>query len=342
MSNQIPPPPPPPPGGFPPPPAAPAPAAPLAPGGGYAPGPAVVQETVKSAGASAPVRSIRKMDAVVLDVVRRTPDASTVYFFVGETGPYKAGQFVTIDPHQFPELGRWIDYLEAMKGKKEGIRAYSMSSAPGEKCVSITVKAEPYRPGHNKYPPLLSPLMASGALKGREVQISGFSGHYYLADDIEQKTDQVLHMIAGSGAVPNYGIIKDVLRNKPEQKGMVKHTVITTNKTAADIFFHDQWKALQAAFPEQLEVFYFTTREDSTHLGPNYIQGRPNIDFVKKVVKDPSSVYVYACGAGISRWDKMRAKEAGEEPRPKFMESVHDFVKELGVEKKRFKKEAFG
>jgi ferredoxin-NADP reductase len=335
-------PPPPPPGGLPPPPAAPAPAAPLAPGGGYAPGPAPIQESVKAAGAAAPARTIRKMDAVVLDVVRRTPDASTVYFFVGDTGDYKAGQFITIDPHQFPELARWIDYLEAMKGKKEGIRAYSMASAPGEKCVSITVKAEPYAAGHHKYPPLLSPFMASGILKGREVQISGYSGHYYLKDGIENETDQVLHMIAGSGAVPNYGMVKDVLRNKPEQKGKVKHTVITTNKTVADIFFHEQWKALQKAFPDQLEVFYYTTREDSTSLGPNYIHGRPTFEFVRSKVNDPSSLWVYSCGAAISKWDRARAKENGTEPRPKFMESVVSFVDQLGVPKSRFKREVFG
>ncbi|MFZ9886153.1 MAG: hypothetical protein ACO3JL_01520, partial [Myxococcota bacterium] len=184
-ASLVPPPPPPPPGGFPAPPPPPPPAAPRDHSGRFVPGPPPVQESVKAAGAEAPARTIRKMQGVVVDVVPRTHDTATLYIFVGDHGGYRAGQFVTIDPHQFPELGRWIDYLEAMKGKREGIRAYSMSSIPSEQCISITVKAEEYAAGTNKYPPLLSPLLASGSLKGREIVISGFSGSYVLPDDLK-------------------------------------------------------------------------------------------------------------------------------------------------------------
>ena len=44
------------------------------------------------------VPKIRDMEAVCVDVVPRTHDSATLYFFVGETGAYSAGQFITIDP----------------------------------------------------------------------------------------------------------------------------------------------------------------------------------------------------------------------------------------------------
>lgn len=332
-------PPPPPPGGYPAPPPAPPPAAPRDATGRYVPGPQYVQETVKAAGAVAPARTIRKMQGVIVDVVRRTHDTSTLYIFVGDHGGYKAGQFVTIDPHQFPELHRWIEYLEAMKGKREGIRAYSMSSIPSEQCVSITVKAEEYVPGYNKYPPLISPLLASGNLKGREIVISGFSGSYVLPDDLSSKSGQVLHLVAGSGVVPNYAMVKDALTKSDDG---VKHTMVFTNKTVGDIILRDQLEALMRAYPRRFQCHFLVTREDARQRGPTYHHGRPSIEFVRELVEDPASVYVYACGAAVTRWDKERAKEEGVVVKPRFMETVNEIVKELGVERARFKKEVFG
>lgn len=294
--------------------------------------------------AAAPVagpRPIRMMDAVCVDVVRRTHDSATLYFFVGEHGGYKAGQFVAIDPKQFPELDRWCEFLKKLKGKPEGVRSYSMSSIPSEKCVSITVKAEPYNPEKNDYPPLFSPFLASGALKGRELKIKGFSGPYWLPEDHAQKTTQVLHLVAGSGVVPNYAIVKDELR-KPENAN-VKHTFIDVNKTANDIIFREQLDALQKAHPDRFELIHMITREDdpSVH-GPNFFKGRPSTEFVSRYVQDPSTVLIYSCGPAITKYEKAKAKETGIEPTPRFIESVHDIVHDLGVDKKRFKKEEFG
>jgi ferredoxin-NADP reductase len=41
-------------------------------------------------------------------------------------------------------------------------------------------------------------------------------------------------------------------------------------------------------------------------------------------------------------WDKRAAKVDGREPVPRFMESVHAALEQLGVRKDRFKEEAFG
>lgn len=289
---------------------------------------------------AAPVRTIRKYDAVIVDVVRRTHDASSVYFFIGDMPAYKAGQFLSIDPHQFPELKRWIDYLELLKGKKEPIRSYSLQSAPGEKCVAICTKGEAFDPKVNKYPPLLSPLMASGSLKGREVQISGFTGAYFIPDDIEQQTDTIVHWVAGSGVVPNYGMLKDELRNSKNPR--IKHVMFNVNKSVGDIILHEQLRALAKAYPERFTFVNLVTREDPSYLGPNYFKGRPSADVVRRYVPNAATARHYACGAAISKYQRQEAKEKGVEPTPRFMESVEGILHELQVPKQFFKKEEFG
>ena len=313
------------------------------PQGQYAPSPGVQASAPPQpapAAAGAPVRTIRKYDAVIVDVVRRTHDASSVYFFIGDAPAYKAGQFLSIDPHQFPELKRWIDYLEMLKGKKEPIRSYSLQSAPGEKCMAICTKAEDYDAKVHKYPPVLSPLMASGSLKGREVVIGGFTGAYFIPDDISNVTDQVLHFVAGSGVVPNYGMLKDELRNNKNPR--VKHVMIDVNKTVGDIILHEQLRALSKAYPDRFEYINFITREDPSYLGPGYYKGRPTTEFVRRYVRDPSSVRAYACGAAITKYHREAAKQTGTEPTPRFMESVEQIIHELGMPKPHFKKEEFG
>jgi ferredoxin-NADP reductase len=215
-----------------------------------------------------------------------------------------------------------------------------MQSAPGEKCVSICVKAEEYDAKIHKYPPLLSPFLASGALKGRECVISGFTGAFYIPDDIEQKTDQVLHFVGGSGIVPNYAIIKDELKNNKNMK--VKHVMIDVNKTIGDIILHDQLRALERAYPDRFTFVNLCTREDPSHMGPNYFKGRPTAEFTKKWVRDPKTVRVYACGAAITKHQKEAAKATGTEPTPRLMETVEGILHELGIPTSNFKKEEFG
>jgi len=104
---------------------------------------------------------------MVADVVRETPDTTTLVLFTGnERLEYEAGHFLTVDPHQFEGLERFIAYFEDIKGKVEPPRAYSMSSAPHERYIAITVKEERYISGMTKYPPLLSPFLVQRTPRG--------------------------------------------------------------------------------------------------------------------------------------------------------------------------------
>ena len=105
---------------------------------------------------------------MVADVIRETPDTTTLVLFTGnERLDYEAGHFLTVDPHQFQSLERFIAFLEDLKGKKEPPRAYSMSSAPHERYIAITVKEEAYVSGTTKYPPCCLLCLCIGRHAGR-------------------------------------------------------------------------------------------------------------------------------------------------------------------------------
>src|SRR5437764_11326236 len=142
---------------------------------------------------------------MVAEVIVETPDTTTLVLFTGNDRlEYKAGHFLTIDPHQFEALERFIAFLEDLKGRKEPPRAYSMSSAPHERYIAITVKEERYVSGVTKYPPLLSPLLVRRTPRGTRLVITGFTGPYTLSAKILAKTKSLIHICAGSGSVPNF------------------------------------------------------------------------------------------------------------------------------------------
>ena len=143
-------------------------------------------------------RRIRELEVMVADTIVETHDTTTIVLFTGNDRlEYQAGHFLTIDPHDFPELERFTAYLEDVKGKKEPPRAYSLASAPCEKYLAITVKEEQYVSGLTKYPPLLSPLLVRRMQRGRRLPITGFTGPYHLPADIESQTDTIVHVCAG-------------------------------------------------------------------------------------------------------------------------------------------------
>src|ERR1044071_6679598 len=117
------------------------------------------------------------MEVMVADVVQETADTTTLVFFTGNDRlDYKAGHFLTIDPHQFEGLERFIAFLEDLKGKREPPRAYSMASRPPQKYLGGAVKEERYGPGLTQSPPLLSPLLVKRIPRGTRLIVTGFTG----------------------------------------------------------------------------------------------------------------------------------------------------------------------
>jgi ferredoxin-NADP reductase len=280
-------------------------------------------------------RRIRELESMVADVIQETPDTTTLILFTGnERLDYRPGHFLTIDPHQFEGLERFIAFLEDLKGKKEPARAYSMSSAPHEKYLAITVKEERYISGQTKYPPLLSPLLVKRLPRGTRLAITGFTGPYTIPDEIESITPHLVHICAGSGSVPNFSILKHALLHHPK----LRHTFIYSNRLWEDVIFRDELARLEAGNSDRLKVVHTLTRE--TRAGMRY--GRVNAELIREFVPSPEEARFYLCGPAISTWDRVAAKEAGVEPQPRFMETVLAALESLGVKKNQITRESYG
>ncbi|MBN4077413.1 hypothetical protein JYT19_00720 [Sulfobacillus acidophilus] len=287
-------------------------------------------------------KKIRPILGVVTKAIKETPDTYTLQISVGpKDKDYLAGQFLNIDPHQFAELSGMVAYLENEKGKKELVRAYSITSAPFEETVDITTRPEVYYPGDTKYPPLLSPLLASNALVGRQITFGGYVGAYILKPEQAAQTNEVLHLVAGSGIVPNFAILKDELVN--EKNSHIFHTMLYTNKTFEDIIFYKQLEELSDKYKNRFKLIHLLTREDDcAKYGNNFFKGRISLDFVSRFIKDKQKVLVYACGAGITKWQRKKAQEENKIATPRFLESTGQIAKDLNIDKKRYKREIYG
>ncbi|MHB8872457.1 MAG: ferredoxin reductase domain-containing protein [Myxococcaceae bacterium] len=285
-------------------------------------------------------KRIKELEVMVAEVVVETPDTVTLVLFTGNDRlEYRPGHFCTIDPHQFPELERFTAYLEDQKGKREPPRAYSLSSAPHERYVAITIKEERYTSGVTRFPPLLSPALVRETIQGRRLEVVGFTGPYVLPDDVAAVTDHLVHLVAGSGAVPNFSMLKHALHlNLP-----VRHTWLCSNKTWQDILFRRELEELEQRYPEKLTVVHTLTREqDEQRLGPKVKKGRIGAELLRALIPDPSACRVYACGPAISRWDRERAKEKGGTPEPRFLESALEKLAEVGVPDEHIVRESYG
>ncbi len=283
-------------------------------------------------------RRIRQHEVVVSDVIVETADTVTLVFDGEGPFEYKAGQFCTVDPHQFRVIAGMTRFLEDLKKHKEPPRAYSMASAPFEP-LAITIKEEYYESGSTKYPPLLSPVLVHNVPKGARMSISGFTGPYTLPDNVLDRTDHIVHVTAGSGSVPNWSILKYAVRCLPT----LRHTFVYSNKTWDDIIFRDELNAFCAAHADRVQLVHCLTRQDvPPDAPPGTRRGRVSADLLREFIPDPNAVLVYACGPALSSHDRAAAREKGIEPTPRFMETVSAAVREIGVPKDRFKTEAYG
>ncbi len=290
--------------------------------------------------AAEPRKKNKELEVMVSAVRAETPDTVTLSLFTGNDRlDYKPGHFLTIDPHQFGALERFTAYLEDQKGKKEPPRAYSLSSAPHEKTLSFTVKEEQYVSGKTRYPPLLSPLLVRQLGAGFRMVVTGFQGPYTLPDDVESRCSHLVHVVAGSGAVPNFSIVKHALH----QGLKLTHTFICSNRTFQDVLYREELEALEKAYPGKLRVVHTLTREtDATLFNDGVREGRVSLSLFKELIPDPSASLVFACGPGITPHERAAAKEKGLAPEPRFLESSIAALTELGIPGSRIRRESYG
>ena len=288
----------------------------------------------------APRPRIKELEVMVAEVIRETPDTSTLVLFTGNDRlDYQPGHFLTIKPHQFPALDRFCKYFEDLKGRREPARAYSLVSAPHEKQLAVTVKEERYVSGLTKYPPLLSPFLVWRTPPGTRMVVTGFGGPYVLPLDIESRTDHLVHICAGSGSVPNLSILKHCLANEMK----LRHTMIYGNKTWEDVIYRRQLEEIVQRYPDKVRVVHALSREESlASAASDARQGRVTEALIREFIPDPTAVEVFTCGPGITKFDRLAAKEKGEEPQPRFLESVLEALENIGVPDERIHRESYG
>ena len=288
---------------------------------------------------------IRTFETEIAEIVQETPDTVTLLLDLGAHGGYRAGQYVSIDPHQFAGLQGFVQFLEGLKGRREPPRAYSMSSAPHEPLVAITIKEELFEAGVTPYPPLLSGLLVHRLKTGERLVVTGFAGGYILPEDVEDRCEHVLHVVAGSGSVPNLSMVKDSLHRQTK----LRHTFVYSNKTWDDIIFRDELTRLQQAHPARLRVVHRLTRENEAALRERNIPagldvgtGRVSADLLASALAAEPSSQVYLCGPAVSVWERRACAAKGTTPPPRFLESMVGALEGLGVAHDRIKVEAFG
>jgi len=291
--------------------------------------------------ASAPQKKRRLCDfeGTVIEVVREAHDAVTLVVESKEGTDYAPGQFLTLDPHQFADLHDLAAYLEDVKVRREPPRAYSLASTPLERHLAITVKEERYRRGETPYPPLLSPYLVRRVSPGQRLAMVGMTGAYVLPRDVEARTDHLVHLVAGSGSVPNYAILKYALAVHPR----LRQTFVYSNRTWDDVIFREGLEQLQALFPDRFRLVHTLTREaPRARHGACVRRGRLGPELLRELVPDPTSCLVYACGPAVSSFERKRASERGEVPAPRFLERVREVLCEVGVPKERVRTESYG
>lgn len=280
-----------------------------------------------------------KILSKVIDIIKETYDTWTIKMKIIEgEKKYKAGQFLNIDPKQFNQLSEIISYFEFKKQLKEQIRAYSISSIPSDDYISITVKKEFYN-SEDDFPPLLSPFLTSVNLINNKLEYIGYYGNYYMPDNSSNIIDAI-HLVSGSGIVPSYSIIRDELINNKNIH--VTHKIIYVNKTYGDIIFINDLNALLNKFSNRLKIKYFITREsDVSKYGDNFFKGRPTKEIIENNIIDKEKTIFFACGSAITKWQKIKARNANVELQPKFLETITQIVKELNIKNNMFKKEGW-
>lgn len=283
-------------------------------------------------------RRPRTLKVEVAEVIRETHDTVTLVFDRQPPHDYRPGQWLTIDPHQFSSLLRFIQLMERLKGRREPPRAYSMASAPHEP-LAITIQEETWTPGEQAYPTILSPYLVHDVRIGMPMTIAGFSGPYHLPDDVTGRTDHIVHVCEGSGIVPNWSIVKAALRDHAR----LRHTLLYSNTSWDDIVFRDALHALAEAHQDRLRVVHLLTAQADLGGLPSTVRREPiSTAVVREVVPDCHNALYYACGPALSPWHRLAAKEKGEKPTPRFMERVRDTISELGIPMSRVREECYG
>lgn len=193
----------------------------------------------------------------VSSIQRETPEAVTVSFEIPQdlqaAFAYQAGQYLT---------------LKFQLNGQEVRRSYSMSSAPQDPQLAVTVKQ--VKKG------LVSTHINTQLQVGAAVEVMPPDGRFVVNPDPDQRKSYYL-IGAGSGITPLMSILRTLLEEEPQS---TIH-LLYGNRNEDSIIFKDQLAGLEQKYAGQLTVTHILSqpkREKGKGLGGWFSKGAVNWD----------------------------------------------------------------
>lgn len=226
----------------------------------------------------------------VRELRTESPNAATVRLDLGrEAFPYRPGQYITIDPHQFEDLAGEIRDREAQRGRPLGPGYFSLSSdGLDPSLLEFTVKLPSEGPAG-----MLPKYLLAGLDTGRKVRVGGPGGKYGLPEKPPPDITGFIHLCAGSGIAPNRGMIRHALSRKWPQK----HLLLVQDRDEPEALFLKEFGDLVAHHKDQFRVRHLFTRSSKDRITP---------DLVKKEAEGYlalADAWVFICGPNQARPD---------------------------------------
>ena len=183
------------------------------------------------------------------------------------------GRLFSFEPGQFI----LVSFLDSRANNR--IRAYSISSCPQDKFLSITVKKV------GVFSSALHKLKI-----GEKVKISSARGDFYPEKSMIRQPAELVFLAAGIGIAPFYAIIKDFYR----QKSPNKITLFYSNRTKKEIVFFKELNKIAKNWLN-LKIIYLVTREE---MKDKCISECCRVDIIilKKYLKDLKGKHYFICG----------------------------------------------
>ena len=231
-----------------------------------------------------------EITTTVRDLRTESPNAATIRLDLGGAAfPYRPGQYITIDPHQFEDLAGEIREREAQRGKPLSPGYFSLSSDGLDPSIlEFTVKQPSDGP-----PAMLPKYLLAGLNTGRKVRVAGPGGKYGLPEAPPPGITGFIHLCAGSGIAPNRGMIRHALNRKWPQK----HLLLVQDRDEPDALFRKEFTDLVSRHKDQFRVRHLFTRSNPGRITP---------DLVKKEAEGfiaLADAWVFICGPNQSRAD---------------------------------------
>jgi len=234
----------------------------------------------------------RHMHLRLVETVDETPDVRTLSFarLDGPLPPFRAGQYVSV---------------AVSIGAVRTNRAYSISSAPGDARLEITVRR---KPGGFVTEHLFT------LVPGAEVETSGPTGSFVFEPLIDRGA--LVFLAGGSGITPFRSMWRDFEQRGPTPR---VHLVFGV-RTPADVIYKAELKELAARCP------WFTYSIIVSEPGPGFRGRKGLLDAarIRAEVEDPARARFFLCGPNAMR------------------QLVEAALAELGVPRHHVRRELYG